>query len=112
MSAALTARKTKEFRSPPQEQVRAPSWAAPSSCEELEPHVGHTKPLRCLGQPQELWKIERPIAAAGDRPGPRQRLSKSMCLLPWVENNPLSTTHRPELPSSPHLLLAIPLLMR
>lgn len=25
MSAALTARKTKEFRSPPQEQVRAPS---------------------------------------------------------------------------------------
>lgn len=28
MSAALTARKTREFRSPPQEQVRNSSWAS------------------------------------------------------------------------------------
>lgn len=61
MSAALTARKTKEFRSPPQEQVRTPFWASiPFLGKTLNP-VGTVllKPL-CAWQPHELWVIKRP----------------------------------------------------
>lgn len=69
MSAALTARKTREFRSPPQEQVRAPSHSAfLFSWKYLKPTEQAHVIFVVSRAAARAEKTVRPIMAQGDSP--------------------------------------------